>query len=59
MWQVEHFFRDFKSPLNARPIYHRNASQVRGHLMGCFLWLAFRAAGIKPPPRVTPLPAHV
>jgi len=115
LWQVEHFFRDFKTPLNARPIYHRNAKQVRGHLMGCFLgmvlatalrraldelgedakgvewhrlmrdlrriqaidmtlgdrrylvrselegkaWLAFRAAGIKPPPRVTPLPPHV
>ena len=39
LWAVERLFRDFKGPLRTRPIYHRNADMVRGHVVGCFLGL--------------------
>lgn len=113
LWMVERFFRDYKGLVDVRPVFHHQADNVRGHIVGCFLalylavalrkrldglgedaegveWsplirdlqgvravdlklagrtylvrselhgaahLAFRAAGMKPPPRVQPLPA--
>jgi transposase len=33
---VEHAFRDIKTDkINIRPVYHRNASQTRGHVLVC------------------------
>lgn len=44
LWIAERFFRDFKGPVNVRPIYHRRESQVRGHVVGCFLGLYLAVA---------------
>ncbi len=37
LWRVERAFREMKSGLNLRPIYHWKDSRVRGHVMICFL----------------------
>jgi transposase len=51
---VEHAFRNLKDTLACRPIYHRTAPRVRGHLfvahlallVGCALEKALRKAGL-------------
>lgn len=42
LWQVEHLFRDMKSILETRPIYHQKDSTIRGHVFCSFLALAMR-----------------
>ena len=44
LWQVERAFREMKSSLELRPIYHWSESRVRGHIMVCFLALVLVAA---------------
>jgi len=40
LWQVERAFRDLKSNLDLRPIYHWTTRRIRGHIMVCFLAFA-------------------
>jgi transposase len=37
LWMVEHAFREMKSNLDLRPVYHFAESRIRGHIMVCFL----------------------
>jgi len=39
LWQVERIFRDLKSLLETRPIYHRTDENIRGHVFCSFLAL--------------------
>jgi transposase len=39
LWRVERAFREVKSTLVARPIYHQNEESCVGHLVACFLAL--------------------
>jgi transposase len=42
LWQVEHVFRDLKSILETRPIYHKLDETIRGHVFCSFLALVLR-----------------
>ncbi|MBW2196125.1 MAG: IS1634 family transposase [Deltaproteobacteria bacterium] len=42
LWQVEHVFRDMKSILETRPIYHKVDETIRGHVFCSFLALVLR-----------------
>lgn len=42
LWQVEHVFRDLKSILETRPIYHKCDETIRGHVFCSFLALVLR-----------------
>jgi len=42
LWQVEHTFRDLKSTLETRPIFHKRDETIRGHVFCSFLALALR-----------------
>jgi hypothetical protein len=42
LWQVEKVFRDIKSVLETRPIYHRRDETIRGHIFCSFLALMLR-----------------
>ncbi len=42
--KVERVFRDLKSTLDLRPIYHWKDRRVRGHVMVCFLALVLESA---------------
>jgi transposase len=42
LWQVEHLFRDLKSILHTRPIYHKCDETIRGHVFCSFLALILR-----------------
>jgi len=42
LWQIEHLFRDLKSILETRPIYHKLDETIRGHLFCSFLALVLR-----------------
>ena len=42
LWQVEHVFRDVKSVLETRPIYHKTDETIRGHVFCSFLALVLR-----------------
>lgn len=42
LWMVEHWFRDCKSLLETRPIYHRRDETIRGHVFCSFLALVLR-----------------
>jgi transposase len=42
LWQVEHAFRDMKSVLDTRPIYHQWDDTIRGHVFCSFLSLVLR-----------------
>jgi transposase len=42
LWQVEKVFRDVKSALETRPIYHRRDETIRGHVFCSFLALILR-----------------
>ena len=37
LWQVERAFRELKSGLELRPVYHWSCRRIRGHIMVCFL----------------------
>jgi transposase len=39
LWQVERAFRELKSGLDLRPVYHWTEKRIRGHVMVCFLAL--------------------
>jgi transposase len=40
LWMVEHTFRDMKSVIDTRPIYHKRDETIRGHIFCSFLALA-------------------
>lgn len=42
LWQVEHVFRDIKSVLDTRPIFHKRDETIRGHVFCSFLALVLR-----------------
>jgi transposase len=42
LWQVEHTFRDMKSALETRPVYHRLDETIRGHVFCSFLALMLK-----------------
>jgi transposase len=44
LWRVEHAFRDLKSGLEVRPVYHWTPTRVRGHIGVCFLSLVMESA---------------
>ena len=41
-WRIERIFRDVKSLLETRPIYHRLDCTIRGHVFCSFLALVLR-----------------
>jgi transposase len=42
LWQVEHVFRDAKSLLETRPIFHKRDETIRGHVFCSFLALILK-----------------
>jgi transposase len=42
LWQVEQVFRDVKSILDTRPVYHQREENIRGHVFCSFLALVLR-----------------
>lgn len=42
LWMVEHVFRDVKSVLETRPVYHKTDESIRGHVFCSFLALVLR-----------------
>ncbi len=42
LWQVERVFRDVKSMLETRPVYHQRNKNIRGHVFCSFLALVLR-----------------
>ena len=42
LWMVEHAFRDMKSVLDTRPVFHQRDETIRGHVVCSFLALAMR-----------------
>ena len=42
LWQVEQVFRDMKSVLETRPIFHQKDETIRGHVFCSFLSLVLR-----------------
>ena len=44
LWKVERAFRELKSGLDLRPIYHYTDTRVKGHIMICFLALVMETA---------------
>ena len=42
LWQVEQVFRDVKSILETRPVYHQRDENIRGHVFCSFLSLVLR-----------------
>ena len=42
LWMVEHTFRDMKSVIDTRPIYHKRDETIRGHVFCSFLALALK-----------------
>ncbi|MFZ5499742.1 MAG: IS1634 family transposase [Pseudomonadota bacterium] len=44
LWRVERAFRELKSTLDLRPIYHWKDRRVHGHVMVCFLALVLESA---------------
>jgi len=42
LWMVEHVFRDVKSILETRPVYHKVDETIRGHVFCSFLSLVLR-----------------
>jgi hypothetical protein len=39
LWRVERAFREMKSTLDVRPVFHQRDDSVIGHILGCFLAL--------------------
>lgn len=44
LWQVERAFREMKSTLEVRPVFHQSDSNVKGHIFGTFLALRLEIA---------------
>jgi hypothetical protein len=44
LWRIEAAFRDLKSGLEIRPMYHWTPPRVRGHIAVCFLALVVESA---------------
>jgi len=44
LWRVEHAFRELKTGLEIRPVYHWTPARVRGHFGICFLALVMESA---------------
>ena len=42
LWQVEQAFRDMKSVLETRPVFHQTDETIRGHVFCSFLALVLR-----------------
>ena len=42
LWQVERLFRDVKSLIETRPVYHQRDENIRGHVFCSFLALVLR-----------------
>lgn len=42
LWQVERVFRDMKSMLETRPVYHQKDANIAGHVFCSFLTLVLR-----------------
>lgn len=42
LWQVEHAFRDLKSVLETRPVFHKCDETIRGHVFCSYLALVLR-----------------
>lgn len=42
LWEVEHVFRDIKSVLNTRPVFHQRDENIKGHVFCSFLALVLR-----------------
>lgn len=42
LWQVEQVFRDVKSVLETRPVYHQRDENIKGHVFCSFLALVLR-----------------
>jgi transposase len=42
LWRVERVFRDVKSLLETRPVYHQNDAHIAGHVFCSFLALVLR-----------------
>jgi transposase len=42
LWQVERVFRDVKTMLHTRPVYHQKDENIRGHVFCSFLALVVR-----------------
>jgi transposase len=42
LWQVERVFRDVKTMLHTRPVYHQKDENIRGHVFCSFLALVLR-----------------
>ena len=42
LWQVERVFRDMKSMLETRPVYHQSDANIAGHVFCSFLALVLR-----------------
>lgn len=42
LWQVERVFRDVKTMLHTRPVYHQRDENIRGHVFCSFLALVLR-----------------
>ena len=42
LWQVEQVFRDMKSLLDTRPIFHKQDETIRGHVFCSFLAMVIR-----------------
>jgi hypothetical protein len=44
LWRVEQAFRQLKSGLEVRPVFHWTEERVRGHVLVCFLALVLESA---------------
>ncbi|MEW5806627.1 MAG: transposase [Acidobacteriota bacterium] len=42
LWQVEQIFREMKSILETRPVYHKRDDTIKGHVLCSFLALVLR-----------------
>jgi transposase len=42
LWMVEHAFRDMKSAIDTRPIFHKRDETIRGHVFCSFLALVLK-----------------
>ena len=42
LWMVENTFRDMKSAIDTRPIYHKRDETIRGHVFCSFLALVLK-----------------
>jgi hypothetical protein len=43
LWRIERGFRELKSGLDLRPVYHRKTERICGHIAVCFLALVLES----------------